>query len=559
MRTLVEGNLARLVLALALSVVAFAFAGALMFTSGYMISLAATIPLTVLALHVPSLFVRIFGVGKPLLQYLYRLVSHDWVLRMTSHLRMRLYVALCRRTSALAGREKTGRVLSMLAEDIGHAQDLVLRGLLPVAGAWLVALVVLVAAGALSLPLFLVLLVLLALSTVVLPCAVACVNARRLTRAKELAHVMYERLADDVMGMTDWVLSGRQAQCIRRIRETRAQRQAIERSILRMRRVNALGSQLLFCACVIALVVWAALAFGDVASLGGLAGVMAHATAVNAEPYAPNWIAAFALCFFPLAEAFASIEEGVEEFVSQDAALARIDDFLDCAKPDAGDVELPHNFDIDVHDLAFSYGGQRGRVLFEGFDLHVAHGSTLAIVGPSGIGKTTLAELIHGDLMPMAGSVTIGGVDAWKLRDKMAQVVGIMQQDPCFFDMSLADNLRIAKPDASDDEILDALRAVGLASLADGLPDGLDTRIQERGMRFSGGERRRIALARLLLADTPIVILDEPFANIDGATQDAILDTILEVMAGKTIIAITHHVAGIDRFDARIELWEGLR
>ena len=134
-----------LALTLALGLAAFVFAGALMFTSGYMISLAATLPFTVLALHVPSLFVRIFGLGKPILQYLERLASHDWVLRMTSELRRRLYETVERMTSAVRSRRSLGDTLGLLTEDIGHVQDLYLRTVLPMASAWLLYVVVVIA------------------------------------------------------------------------------------------------------------------------------------------------------------------------------------------------------------------------------------------------------------------------------------------------------------------------------------------------------------------------------------------------------------------------------
>ena len=562
MRLLLQGNTARLIFALLLSVAAFVFAGGLMFTSGFMISLAAVLPLTVLALHVPSLFVRIFGIGKPILQYFHRLSSHDWVLKLTSRLRVTLYRALCARTSALSEREGTGRILALLADDIGHAQNLVLRGVLPIAGAWALALMVIALAGLLSPVLCCVLAVLLVISTLLVPAMCARANAQRADELKRIDHELYEVLSDDVLGITDWLLSGRREMCVSRAVHMREKRHACEGAMRRLRRVNNLIAQALFCACVVALVVWAACVFASASELGGLAGIIAHTSNINAPAYAPNWIAAFALCFFPLIEAFAPAELALEDVRMQHKVLGRLDEYVAEAEREkpmrtAGDQDESQapalaNYDIVLHSLGFSYPG--AAPLFEGFDLVIPQGTAVAVTGPSGAGKTTLAKLIHGDLAPTSGQLTIGGMPACAFGGAMSQVVGIIEQDPYLFDMSLRENLLIAKPDASDEELVAALQAVELGGLLESLPKGLDTRVQERGARFSGGERHRIALARILLANQPIVILDEPFASLDMQTEEKLLDTMLSTLAGKTVIAITHHTRDIDSFDESIVL-----
>lgn len=563
MRLLLQGNAGRLVLALALSVAAFVFAGGLMFTSGFMISLAAALPLTVLALHVPSLFVRIFGIGKPVLQYAHRLSSHDWVLKLTSRLRVTLYRALCKRTTALSGQDTTGRILAMLADDIGHAQNLVLRGVLPLAGAWALACVVLVLAGLLSPALCIALALPLLVSTILAPALCARANARRADELKRMDRELYDELSDDVLGLTDWMLSGERDACVARSRQMHARRRACERAMRRLRRVNALVTQALFCACVIALVVWSACVFADVRELGGLTGAIAHASSVNAPAYAPNWIAAFALCFFPLIEAFVPIELALEDVRLQRKVLSRLDEYMDEADDEspsregraAQNVPPMLDFDIDIRDLAFSYPD--ASPLFEGLDLSIPAGTKLAVVGKSGAGKTTLAMLIHGDLEPASGRVVIGGVPATAFGSEISAVVGILEQEPYLFDISLRENLLVAKPDATDDELVAALQSVDLGELLESLPEGLDTRVQERGMRFSGGERHRMALARILLADQPIVILDEPFASIDMRTEEKLLDMVLSTLAGKTVIAITHHTRDVERFDECLMLGMG--
>lgn len=576
MKWLLSGNRARLVLAIALSVVAYLFAGALMFTSGYMISLAATIPLTVLALHLPSIFVRIFGIGKPPLQYAYRLASHDWVLRMTSRLRLCLYDALRTRTSAMQSSEKTGRVLSMLTDDIGHAQDIVLRGVLPIALAWLLSILIVTFSGFLSPVLAAFMLMVLVVSCIIVPMMASSANTKEMRELKQESDALYAVLTDNVSGIVDWAISGRRDHFIKTQSTMFAKKSELDRRIRSRRRICELVVQCLFCLCVVALIVWAAATFAPALQGSSVASAISSptpftkwiedVTAINASPYPANWIAAFALCFFPLMEALSQVEVSSETVRQQNASVeelirymgpsasVRPEDINDLAKKgfDGASLKgLAETPDIEIADLAFSYGDTP---VIKGLDLTIPYGEKLAITGESGIGKTTLAMLVHGDCKPLKGFVRIGGIDACTLAECMHRRIGVVGQFPYLFDMSLRDNLLIAKPSAKDEELYHALELVGLKDMLDGLPDGLSTRMMERGMRFSGGERHRIALARIFLADTPIVLLDEPFANLDKDTENDILEVIFEIFASKTVIVISHHRNSLDRFDRIIEL-----
>ena len=171
--------------------------------------------------------------------------------------------------------------------------------------------------------------------------------------------------------------------------------------------------------------------------------------------------------------------------------------------------------------------------------LTVPQGQRVAVLGRSGAGKSTLAALVRGDLRPSAGSVTLGGAPTAGFGDEAARWVGVIQQSTYLFNMTLRDNLLLAREDARDEELWDALDAVGLRPLAERLPQGLDTMVDEAGLRFSGGERHRVALARVLLRDAPVVVLDEPTVGLDPLTERALLDTLLEALAGRTVVMIT--------------------
>ena len=195
--------------------------------------------------------------------------------------------------------------------------------------------------------------------------------------------------------------------------------------------------------------------------------------------------------------------------------------------------------------------------MLRGLSLSIPFGQKVAVLGRSGAGKSTLAALIRGDARLQAGSVSLGGVPCAALGDGMARYLGVIQQRTYLFNAPLLDNLRIGRPDATREEVADALRRVGLAGLLERLPEGLDTYAGEAGARFSGGERHRIALARVLLQGAPVVLLDEPFAALDPVTERELLDTLLDVFADRTLILVTHHLQGVSRMDRVVFLGEG--
>ena len=193
----------------------------------------------------------------------------------------------------------------------------------------------------------------------------------------------------------------------------------------------------------------------------------------------------------------------------------------------------------------------RDDFLLRDVSLTIEHGQKVAILGPSGSGKSTLLHLIRGDLMPAKGTVSLGGVATSALNDAgmIHQYLGYMQQSSYLFAQSLKGNLKVGNPKVTDEQAYKALQEVCLQPLLDRLPDGLETSVDESGLRFSGGERQRIALARLLLAQTPVVLLDEPTVSLDPLTEAKLLDTIFDVLKDRTVVMVTHHLLGIEHVD----------
>ena len=527
-----------LLLALALGVATFVFAAALMFTSGYLIS-GAPLVVSVLVLNVPLGLVRLFGVGKPILNYFERLASHDWVLRMTSSLRLRLYRSAEREALAPRAKRSTGDVLGLLAQDVGHIQNLYLRTLFPLVVGGILYMALVVCAGVLSLWLGIAILILAGLAAVAAPLISVLANAARETRRKQQRARLYDRLSDNVLGVADWVFAGRGADYLAAHEESERLLRAEQHRIERFNSLRDLALQLVFGAIVVVLLAWAGTRFGGLPDGGA------------------NWVAAFALGFFPLIEVFAPLSSAAQEAGAYRDSIERLNDLPEPADgAPTAHPEPAEPLDIRLDAVRFRYDGAAEDTL-RGLNLTIPFGQNVAVLGRSGAGKSTLAGLIRGDLAPQEGAATLGGVPCAALGDGMARYLGVIQQRTYLFNATLLDNLRIGNPDATEDEVREALVRVGLGDLLERLPQGLGTLVDEAGMRFSGGERHRIALARVLLQGVPIVLLDEPFAALDPITERALLDTLLDVFADRTLILITHHLQGVSALDRVVFIADG--
>lgn len=228
-------------------------------------------------------------------------------------------------------------------------------------------------------------------------------------------------------------------------------------------------------------------------------------------------------------------------------------------KPLAEPLEpkLPIDGSVDLRDVRFRYAPSAPEVL-RGVNLHIAEGSMLALVGASGSGKSTLAALIARFFDVTAGSVLVGGVDVRQMgSEQLAGQISQIFQNTYLFQGSIADNIRIGKPDASDDEILQAARLAGVTEIIERLPQGLDTPVGEGGMRLSGGERQRISIARALLKDAPILLVDEATAALDAENQAAIAEALARLRGRRTLIVIAHQLSTVAMADRIAVLEDG--
>lgn len=533
--------------AIILGITAGAFACALMVTSGYLVSASAAHPDSILLLFVPLILVRVFGVGKPVIAYIERLASHDWVLRMTSDLRRRLYLSLERTAGAS---RQVGDVMGALSEDIGHLQNLYLRSVFPLIVGGALYLMAAICLGAIDLRMGLFFAAGCGVAAIIAPAVSLWAGAERERDRKQAKRDLYTELADNVLGIADWTCSGRRQDYLARHLDLQQRSSACEIAARRFDRRRDLLVQASFGCVAFAILLWAACRFGG------------QPAAVSD---AANWIAAFCLGFFPLTDEFSQLPGAAVEGAGHLGALEHLASVASTSGAPADRAPMQEAAPcapvgskpaIALQDAAFRYPDAPADAL-DAIGLSIPYGQHIAILGRSGAGKSTLKALIHGDLSPTRGSIEIDGAPSCSLGEQMPRIMSVVHQDPYLFGTTLYDNLCVGRASATREEALDALDKVGLSNLVSSLPQGIDTMVDEGGLRFSGGERHRIALARILLADAPIVMLDEPFAGLDPVTESKLLATLLDVFADKTLIMITHHLKGIEHMDRVVFLENG--
>ncbi len=528
----------RLVFAALLGVLTILFGVGLMGTAGYLISRAAEQP-AVLSLTAAIVGVRFFGLARPAARYLERLVSHDVALRSLGNARARVYDALERLSPAQLRDRRDGDLLARFVSDVDSLQNLYLRGLLPPALALAAGAVTVGAVAAILPEAALVLFVGLVVAGVLVPLAAAALAARGSSRQATARGALTADLVETLAGSAELVANGRQSDRLERIA-------AADGRLVRIARRAALadgtgdGLRLLVTGATVAGVLAAAVSAEAAGSLDRvLIGLLALAS-----------LAAF--------EAVQPLPEALRELRATVAAGERILELTDREPAVADPVEpLPPPeapFTVALHDVRVRYAPDE-RPALDGISLRLEPGRRVALLGRSGSGKTTVANLLLRFFDPEAGRVTLAGHDLRDYRrEDVRTAIAVSGQDAHLFSASIRANLRLARPDASDAELEAALRSARILDWVRTLPHGLDTLVGEQGRELSGGQRQRIALARALLTDAQVLVLDEPTAHLDASTAQKLVEDVFAAARERCVLLITHRPEGLELADELVVL-----
>jgi thiol reductant ABC exporter CydC subunit len=528
----------RLLLAVAAGAAATGCGVALLAVSGFLLARASQHP-GILAISAAVVAVRALSAGRGVSRYLERLASHDVAFRVLARVRVRIYRRLERLAPAGLAEFSSGDLLARLVSDVDATQDLFVGGIAPPmaaalagAGSVVVCLLILAPAGAV----LAVGLLVAGIGVPVLAAGVSRAAARRIAPARgQLAATFTDLLA----GAAELHAFGAQEAALASVT-------AADADLTRQAGRNALvsGVSTGLSSAVAGLTVWGVLLVGVAATGGG---------ALTRVPLAVLTLTALASF-----EAVAALPAAAVQLGQARVSAGRIAAVLDAPEPVREPLAprpLPGGpISVRLRGAQVRYRPDRPAAL-DGIDLDLPPGRRVALTGPNGAGKSTVASVLLRFADLTAGTATLNGHDlASYSADEVRTRIGGCPQDPHIFDASLRDNLRLARPGATDEQLAEAAARVRLLDWIESLPLRWDTPVGTHGAALSGGQRQRLALARALLADPDLLILDEPTAHVDAATRRALMRDLLAATAGRTMLLITHDLAGLGGFDQVIVL-----
>ena len=507
--------------------------------SGYLITWAALKP-PILDMILVLVAVRFFGISRAAFRYVERLISHDLTFRILKKLRVEFYKAVEPVLPEKAIRFRSGDLLSRFSDDVDRLQELYLKVLSPIITAALFILMTVAVTAYFSITLATAVFVLMMLNAAIMPFLVrmkAGKTADTLSSGySDLSHFM----KDHVQGASDLLLSGSREEWIKKGEE-----QINRISAVQNKRSGAFSMESgLFTLVSHASIPVSFLILLPMVLEGELSGLM---------------MAAIVLGLFTVFEALEPVGNAVQHAKESAEAAERLYEFS-IEKPERKPNKISALFtpeDSSILMLNVSFGYNIVSVL-KNVDLEIRPGEHVILKGASGSGKSTIAHLLVKWFEPWEGQIFIGNrpvsfVDG----DEVRKYISVVGQHTRLFNTTLRNNLRIAKPDANDRELMELLEKVQFGPAFEKLPRGLDTQVGELGLRLSGGERQRVAIARALLKNTPIWILDEPLSSLGRTMADEILQSIKELTADKTVLHITHQTGSLKLADRVYEMVDG--
>ncbi len=475
---------------------------------------------------VAPMALRVFGMARVLLRYFERLLTHDATFRALADLRIWFFRGIARSTAGGLGFRQAGDVLSRLVADIEFLDGIYLRILVPLIGAVLLLPVIVVQIGVYSIPLAIGVGLLFAVAAFVMPWIGARIATQTGIALADATGALRIAALDALTGLREVRAFGAEGRMLATV-------QAREATLLAAQRELASKSSVANAAAL----------------LCGQGALLLVLITAGVQPVAS------VIALFLLVAAFEATGGLPRAGVLAGHAAAAAHRVLEAAEapvpvPDPAHVAtVPAGSALRFETVHFRWLPERPLV-FDGLSLEVPQGARVALLGASGAGKSSLAALALKVAAPQQGRVLIGNVDLSSLAaaDVRRQIAWLSQATH-LFDDTIRANLLLARPDADSNALWAALDAARIGEMVRALPNGLDTWVGEGGARFSGGQARRLVLARALLSPAPILILDEPCAGLDAETERAFLSTLNDVAEGRSVILITHRLTGVERLD----------
>ncbi|MET0928884.1 MAG: thiol reductant ABC exporter subunit CydC [Aeromicrobium sp.] len=500
----------------------------LLLASAWLIVRAAERP-PVLYLMVAIVSVRFFGLSRAALRYVERLFTHDAAFERVTEARIAVYRDLDRVAPAGVPSQRRGDLVSRIVSDVDAVQDRMLR----LRGPWIVAScasVVTVGVVAVIHPASgIVLAATTAIAMLVVRLAVPWSVRRAGDRSTAWRGELAADVAQGIVAAPDLVAHGATSLVRASAHDT------IDRLAGAQRRTALLAG------------------LGEAVVLGAT-GTAVAAIAALSSGVDPVLVGVVLLAPLALLEPLTALAEaeGLRPAIEDaEQRLAELADVADAIAEPTAPEPAPASFALQVRDLAIGWD----TTLVPGIDLDVREGDVVAVAGPSGSGKSTLALTLARLVEPRGGVIRLGGTDVRRLAAAdVRSTIGYLGQDEIVFDTTIRENLRIAAPGASDDELLGALRTAGLGDFIASVPDPLDVAVGERGQRLSGGERQRLCLARLVLGGHRVLLLDEPTEHLDEVAADTLIDDVLALAPGRSIVVISHSPRVLARIGRCVDL-----
>jgi ATP-binding cassette, subfamily C, bacterial CydCD len=539
----------RILLSIGLGFATIASGVGLMATAAYIISAAALHP-SIAELQVAIVGVRFFGLSRGVFRYLERLVSHDVTFRLLARWRVWFYQALEPLAPSRLMRYHSGDLLSRVINDIGSLESFYVRTIAPPVVALLVSVAMILFLGSFGAELIWGLLGFLILAGIGLPLLILILS-RHLGPKIIYARAQLSTLTiDGMQGMADLLTCGQSEAQIERVNLAGARLTRLQARMAGLAALQTACGSLLANLGMLTFLVLAILRV----SHGQLDGVFLGVVALTALT-----------CF----EAIQPLPQVAQNFEANRAAAYRLYELVDAPPPVVDPIEtlmVPEDSSLEVQELSFQYPSWIDKETAAGssafglkdISFSLPFGKHIALIGPNGAGKTTLISLLLRFWEYQQGSIRLGNHDLHRYRqDDIRKRIAVISQNTYLFTATIKENLLIAKPQATVDEIIRAATQAQLHDFIASLPNRYDTWIGEHGLRLSAGERQRLAIARALLKDSPLLILDEPTANLDPATELAVLNSIRNLSQDRSTITITQHIVGLEAMDEILVLQNG--